>query len=282
MTTLEDALLFGRGTERPFRCPEHDDTHDSASVNVLKAFWYCYACRASGRVDSIKPPSPSDLLVMLEPDRAAREYPRAYLELFNEPGYWLSRFPSWLCWQAQLGEDPLTGDATFPVYTPRGKLAGVGRRKADGQPKYLYPPRWTASAVLHSAPFMRLETYAVMVEGAADAISLWEVGIPAYGCYGSGMHLPQREMLLRSGIKHLLLGFDMDDAGRRAAQRTAELMGQWCTTELCPWPAKDPGDCTPEQRRVAVGTVVGQGYVALWKEAVQRMQTAYLDAVEAP
>lgn len=39
--SLREAIAEGRGTERPFCCPVHDDAHASASVNVEKGVWYC-------------------------------------------------------------------------------------------------------------------------------------------------------------------------------------------------------------------------------------------------
>jgi hypothetical protein len=163
VTTLQEALESGRGIERPFRCTEHDDTHASASVNVVKGYWYCYVCHAKGSVDAKKAPSLAELAQMMEPERNCRIYPEAYLGLFTveaEKGYWGTRFPDWLIWHAQLGEDPTTGEATFPVKTPEGRLAGVGRRQSNAMvaaakeagenpSRYKYPRRWSASRVLH-------------------------------------------------------------------------------------------------------------------------------------
>lgn len=276
MTTLHEALEGGQGDERPFQCTEHDDRHDSASVNVLKGVWYCYVCHAAGAVDKKKAPSPSDLAAMLEPEQTARRYPDAWLELFGTGGYWLSRFPDWLCWNAALGQDPFTGDGTFPVYTPQGSLAGVGRRQLDREPKYLYPPRWAASKVLDGYNLARASDHVVMVEGMADRVSLLEVGIPALGCYGSGLHAPQLEMVLRSPAKMILLGFDEDPAGELATQRTAALLDEVHRPyEVITWSDKDPGELDPGQRQDDVETVVGQVYRSQWTENVADLKARY-------
>lgn len=36
--------------ERAFRCPAHEDTHPSASINRQKGLWHCHACGAGGGV----------------------------------------------------------------------------------------------------------------------------------------------------------------------------------------------------------------------------------------
>ena len=71
--TLEDAIAVGQGVERPCRCPVHDDSQASASVNVIKGVWYCHACFASGTVDGKKTPSVDSLKAMMEPEKIARD-----------------------------------------------------------------------------------------------------------------------------------------------------------------------------------------------------------------
>lgn len=215
--TLEEAIADGRGGERPFRCPEHDDSHASASVNVNKGVWYCYVCHARGRLDGKRVPTDNELETLLRPETAVRVYPASWLTLFGYSGYWATRFPDWLCWALSMGTDPITGDGTFPVYTPKGQLAGVGRRLHDGEVKYRYPFKWSSSHVLGGTELSRRHSgVIVLVEGRADAAALWEMGIPAYACFGAGLHHPQLEQVARLRPDLVLLGFDADDAGQRA------------------------------------------------------------------
>jgi len=37
-----------RGNEIRFRCPSHDDAHNSADYNTAKCVWICRACGESG------------------------------------------------------------------------------------------------------------------------------------------------------------------------------------------------------------------------------------------
>jgi hypothetical protein len=260
----------------------------SASVNVLLGLWFCHACQASGTVDGKSTPSHGAIASMIKPEETARVYPDAYLELFAQPGYWLSRFPDWLCHAMGLGEDPFTGDATFPVHTSGGLLSGVGRRKANGQPKYLYPHTWSAASSLFG---MWGTTVAhdviVLVEGAADATAMWQVGMPALAVYGSGLHLPQMELLARYCPKLVLLGFDMDSAGRcprspehpsgGGVQRAQAMIGQRFPVAVVNWEKNDPADCDEYQRLIAVMRAVSaSGYVGTgptaWSD--QAMETS--------
>jgi hypothetical protein len=260
--TLEEALETGRGIERPIRCPspEHVDTHASASVNVAKGVWFCFSCSARGAVDNKRVPTDAELAEMLKPDELDKVYPSAWLELFGTGGYWLSRFPEWLCWHFGLGEDPITGDATFPVYTPRGLLAGVGRRRQDpGEgPRYVYPRGWSASQTVWGPR----SSFGVLVltEGVADAVSLWEVGIPAFACYGAGVHLSQVKQIAALAPRLVLLGFDADPAGERAAGQAAGTLADIVDTARVDWSLaseKDPADLLPGVRAEIVSRTVG-------------------------
>lgn len=265
MTSLEDALAFGRGEERPFRCPVHGDSNASASVNVSKGVWFCHACHASGRVDDARVPTINELEAMMEPERAVRRYPESWLATFGIGGYWLDRFPEWMCWFAGMGTDPWFGQGTYPVYTRSGTLAGVCRRSVlDEGPKYRYPRGWSASQQLATPRKMSYPgEIVVLVEGYADAIALWEAGISAYACFGAGLHLPQLEHLaiLASG-KAIALGFDADEAGGLAAERTEQMLDRECIwIDWSEAGAKDPAELDVTDRRAAVlESVSAQGY----------------------
>lgn len=283
--SLEEAINRGQGVERPFRCPKHDDHLASASVNVLKGVWFCHACHEKGVVTGKAVPKIDDLIAMMRPERAARHYPDTYLELFVWPGekYWDTRLAPWVTYQLGMGQDPLTGDATFPVHTPNGTLAGVGRRhvEADKAKRYLYPRHWSASQSLFGlgGTWRRIDVLA-LVEGAADAAAVWEVGCPALAVYGSGLHLPQVELLLRTQPRLVLLGFDMDDAGEEATSRAFKQLGRHTAMKRVYWPSKDPGECTPAQRRAALTDAVarsdyGETVVTPWRNNVARSEAAY-------
>lgn len=288
MDTLAEAIASGQGVERPFRCTEHPDTQASASVNVVKGVWYCHACQATGTVDGKKAPKVEDLQAMLEPEKSVRVYPTAYLELFDDPIYWRTRFPAWVCHAMGLGHDPFNDAGTFPVHTPGGQLAGVGRRfvTEDKHARYLYPPRWSAASTLfgYSGKYPALPVMC-LVEGAGDATGVREVGCPSAAVYGSGVHLPQRDLIVRYNPKLILLGFDMDAAGNKAVKRAFSMLGKIAPMQRVKWPKNDPADCTPDQRRDALLNAVswskyGVNVTEDWDSNIETMTLAYRRFVE--
>jgi hypothetical protein len=287
-SSLDEAIQFGRGTERPFRCinPDHDDKMASASVNVLKGVWFCHACQASGKVDDTKAPKVEDLQAMLEPELAARIYSESWLELFTQPGpkYWDERFAPWVSHMLRMGQDPFTSDATFPVHTPAGQIAGVGRRHIDPESKqkrYLYPRRWSASVSLGgtNGRYPALPIICA-VEGMADAASVWETGCPALAVYGSGFHLPQVELLARFNPKLILLGFDMDDAGEKAVTRGFKQIGRIAPVKRVYWPKDDPAASPWGGRRAAIAKAVSQAnygvnVIPAWDRFISEQKRVY-------
>lgn len=290
--SLAEALASGQGIERPFRCHEHEDSVASASLNIEKGVWHCFACQASGRVDATKTAAPSgdDLLAMLDPERAARVYADAYLELFDDhEGYWATRHDPAVSHRLGMGTDPLTGDATFAVYSPAGRLAGVGRRRMDpdARLRYVYPRHWSAARSLGGTrgtyPPLRILT---LTEGMADAAAVWETGCPGLAVYGSGLHLPQVELLARHNPSLVLLGFDADEAGDRGAAAAITLLADRYRIGRVHWPdAPDgsPGDpsSTPlaERSRVLAEAVISAGYVednvTAWQQVREETHSMY-------
>lgn len=267
MTSLQEAVSGGQGIERPFRCHEHDDNQASASVNVAKGVWYCYACGAKGTIDGKKAPKVADLQAMLEGEAACRIYPEAYLELFaNSLGNFGDRFEDPTRWALGLGCDPLTGDATFPVRSEHGRLAGVGRRKAnpaDDEPRYVYPPRWAASRSLFISRHPD-DRVLLTVEGAADSGAVFASGFSALAAYGSGLHLPQLELIKRLKPALLVFAFDGDDAGEKGNKRAWGTLHRQYPTVTIWWNrfgVKDPDELPLPARAQAIEkTVVDAGY----------------------
>lgn len=245
--------------------------------------WVCYACHAKGVVDGKRVPTTDELLAMLEPELAAREYPQAWLEVYGHGGYWAERFPTWLCWYLSLGEDPWTGEGVYPVHTPGGRLAGIARRTAlpGPGPKYLYPPTWSASRSLFgSRGRWGYQPYLVLTEGAADAAAVIEAGVPAYACYGAGLHAPQLELVRAMRPELVLCGYDMDEAGERAAAQAYEALAPLCEVGFIDWgTGKDPAEIAAQDRLQAVlDAVHGTHWAA--EDVVLSASTGFLTTIK--
>lgn len=298
--TMAEAISKGQGIERPFRCEAHEDRQASASVNVLKGVWFCHACHAKGKVEDRKAPPAEDILAMLEPERSATIYPDAYLELYDLAGwpvevetpYWLTRLGAPVVHAMGMGQDPFTGEATFPVFTPAGRFAGVGRRHEEkdenGKVKkfYKYPRGWSASTQV-GGTLGKITPAPVLciVEGYADAAAVVEVGCPAVAQWGSQLHLPQIEMLAKLNPKLILLGQDMDEAGERGVSAAFKQLRKIAPMKRVRWPKKDPGECGTEARLDALLSAVsaaryGDQVLPAWEATVAAHRAQWEEAME--
>lgn len=119
----------------------------------------------------------------------------------------------------------------FPTWDIQGETVGFGGRiLGEGQPKYLNTPEtpiYKKSRLLYGLDRARREIqragYAVVVEGYTDVISLHRNGAPlAVATNGTALGNDHFE-LLRRFTDRIVLAFDADAAGSRAARRGEDL-----------------------------------------------------------
>lgn len=225
--SLAEAITRGKGRERSFRCPKHDDRTASASVNVAKGWWVCYVCGAKGTTDGVLEEADERFLddvneLLGEP---VRVYPEAWLDQFDAGPvhpYWLGRFSEEAARHFRLGYDHArvyrgepAPSPCYPMRASDGTVLGVVYRNLAGEPKYQYPRGCVKSELLFNYSPQALDCVA-LVEGAMDAVACWEVGHPAFALYGSILHRQQLVLLQRTGAKRVIMATDNDKAGWRA------------------------------------------------------------------
>jgi len=117
----------------------------------------------------------------------------------------------------------------IPIHSETGQIVGFGGRSLDGsEPKYLNSPEselFNKSRLLYnlhrSKDAMRRLQRAILVEGYFDAIALDHAGVPGVvASMGTSFTLEQCR-LLRRFARQVVISYDGDDAGRRAAVRAA-------------------------------------------------------------
>lgn len=270
MTTLAEALAFGQGLERPFNCPseDHEDVHASASVNMALGVWFCFSCQSYGVVgDHV--PSVEEALSILTGRVRPRVYAESWLDIYDayQPSpYWAGRYGTEVAARFRCGTHPFTGNPTYPLRGPEG-VRGVVQRQ-DGEPKYLYPGGVRISDTFFGLPIVPKSTV-VLVEGASDVMAIHSSGpVPrpvhrnwsVLGCYGSGVHAPQVD-LLRDAVPQLIVAaFDADQAGYAACERavkTLSTIAPVITHDWILWGVNDPGDMRPGEAMSALRDTVG-------------------------
>jgi DNA primase len=129
--------------------------------------------------------------------------------------------------------DYFRGRAMFPIFSTTGRVVGFGARKLrDDDPlgKYINSPEtpiYNKSRVLfglfHSKDAVRAQDNALMVEGYADLISLYQAGIQnVVASSGTALTEEQVQLISRYG-KKLTLVYDADSAGSNATLRGMDI-----------------------------------------------------------
>lgn len=263
MITLDYALSAGRGMERAFNCPVHDDKNASASVNPAKQVWYCYACGAKGTIkDHI--PKAEDIVKLLEDEPPVTTYAEAWLDLFDADGpspYWAGRYGEETASAFRCGTDYRDGSPTYPIRTFDNQIVGVVRRYENEKPKYKYPAGIKISQMLFGE--LKPVPVVVLVEGAGDVMALHQAGIPEHwtvlGVYGAGLHYPQVQMLENLSPKVVIAAFDSDNAGKAAKERAEQQLADIAPVLSVNWldsGGKDPGELPMSDRITIIRTAL--------------------------
>ncbi|MBI3363624.1 MAG: DNA primase [Ignavibacteriae bacterium] len=131
--------------------------------------------------------------------------------------------------------DYFRGRAMFPVFSPTGRVVGFGARKLREddpvQGKYINSPEtliYNKSKLLYgiyqSKEDIREKDVAILVEGYADLISVFQSGIRNIVA-SSGTALTQEQIqLIARYTKNITIVYDADSAGSKAALRGVDLI----------------------------------------------------------
>lgn len=200
----------------------------------------------------------------------------------------------------------------FPIWDTKGRtIAFGGRILGAGEPKYLNSPEsplFNKGGTLYgfhlALPYIRKEKQALLVEGYMDVILLHQHGIKE-AVAPLGTALTEKQLsLLRGRIKKVVLVFDADAGGEKAALRGLELFkNEGCRVEVAQLPAGlDPAEFIKEYgekafRREILGKAASsvdftlftikkkhdltkkEGRIEYWKEA-RRVLEEMQEAVE--
>lgn len=227
--SIEEAMASGIIGEATIPCPspDHEDRSPSASVNTAKGLWVCYSCGAAGYIDvesyEISQTAVARHLAKLthQLETENRSLTESWLSQYDASGpgeYWLSRFSAPVCRAFRLGMDYEANAATIPLRGLLGSPMGVIRRSLnEGETKYKYPLGVDVSKLIFNYHDCQGEII-VLTEGATDTIAAVEAGHEAMAIFGSNLSKSQRDAVVRYWPKALILAFDMDDAGERAAR----------------------------------------------------------------
>lgn len=148
--------------------------------------------------------------------------------------------------------DKFHGRLMFPICDYRGQVVAFGGRViGEGEPKYLNSPQspiYNKSQHLYALPIaaaaIRQNDQAVVMEGYMDVLTAHQYGVGnAVASLGTAFTEAQARLLKRY-TTNVLLCYDSDEAGAKAAQRGLEVLReQGFTVRIIRLPGeKDPDD----------------------------------------
>lgn len=146
--------------------------------------------------------------------------------------------------------DKFWNRAMFPIMDTRNRVIGFGGRvMGEGEPKYLNSPEtkiFDKSRNLYGLNFARSarKPYMIICEGYMDVIALQQAGFQnAVASLGTAF-TSQQASLLKRYTEEVILAYDSDGAGVKAALRAIPLLKQagLSARVLQMQPAKDPDE----------------------------------------
>ncbi len=148
--------------------------------------------------------------------------------------------------------DRFRGRIIFPVLDIKGNPIAFGARiLASGEPKYLNSPETPAYikgehlyGLFQSKEEIRQKKFAILVEGYLDLIALYQYGIKNTAASLGTAFTPVQSKLLSRFAKKIVINYDGDKAGVKAARRAIEtLLAEDFETKVLILPdGQDPDD----------------------------------------
>lgn len=118
----------------------------------------------------------------------------------------------------------------FPVIDVRGNVIGFsGRAVGGGEPKYMNSPETPVFSKSHNLFALNLAKksksgYIILVEGNIDVVSLHQAGFDsAVASLGTSL-TPEQARLISRYTNEVVIAYDADEAGKKAAQRAITLL----------------------------------------------------------
>jgi DNA primase len=188
--------------------------------------------------------------------------------------------------------DALRNRLIFPITDQIGRVIAFGGRKIneEDEPKYLNSPETalfrkstTLYGINHAARAIKRERTAVVVEGYTDVIACHQAGVEhVVGTLGTALTSGHATVLRRLCDTVVLL-FDGDDAGIKAADRAIEvLLSETIDIRIAALAgftdAKDPDELLKREGGVEVFGQVIDGAVDLIKWRFDRLRAELADA----
>lgn len=151
-----------------------------------------------------------------------------------------------ICEKFKVKYDSKSDCIVFPVYDENSKLYMMTKRSVIGKQFYIDKDIDKPIYLLYHILNNNITTV-IVTESQINCLTCYVYGLPAIALFGTGT-THQYELLKKSGIRHYILCFDGDDAGRRGAKRFInEMPRDVFITDVEMPKGKDVNDLTKEE-----------------------------------
>lgn len=151
----------------------------------------------------------------------------------------------------KIGFDQRGKAVSIPWFDIEGNIVNIKFRSVNTKRFYYYPTGQAIRNHLYGMHFiyrMKCEV-AYIVESEIDALYLWSHGYPAIAIGGSNFSDRQKQLLLRSPIKKLIIATDNDRVGGEVKNKIVKALIGFKDLHEITFPdfAKDVNDLNPQQ-----------------------------------
>ena len=123
-----------------------------------------------------------------------------------------------VCEAFKIKYDPKSESLVFPVWDENGKLLMLTRRSVKNK-RFLIDKDQEKPVYLMNAVRKRGLREVTVCESQINALTLWGWGVPAVATFGCNVTDRQMDVFNHSGLLHIYLAFDGDEAGRKGIKK---------------------------------------------------------------
>lgn len=257
-------------------CPFHDNTRTPAFSISNGGLWCCFSCGEKGNLKQLHERLGGDLSwqeelkmmgAQINPSRYSADMSKKKIGVFpsdfrhyslsnKPPGYVLGRLKWDTITHFKLGNsnEGMNRDRCIIPITYRGKAVGFhGRAVKDGiEPKYFNSKGFDIKDYVFNYDGCEKGAEVIVVEGAFNAMSLWEKGFTnVVATFGTKFTPKQVQLIFSLAPESIVVCFDRDShkdrPGQKAAVALANVTYQLIPTYIMPLPMdKDPNDLSAD------------------------------------
>lgn len=164
---------------------------------------------------------------------------------FYHPYMWKRKLTPEIVDKFDIGFDKKTNSITFPVYDDKGRCLFVIKRNVNI--KYFQIPEGITKYVFGLNQITPDINKVIICESVINALTCWVYGKPAVALFGTGTK-EEIDQLINSHVRYFVLGFDGDNAGRKATVKFRNALSKTkIVTEYHLPEGKDINDLSKEE-----------------------------------